>query len=408
MTLATPRRRRARLTISLLAATFGLIAGLLPGASPARAATLKAVIIVGPTGSLTSYYERDADDVAAAAAAHGMSVTKLYTPHASWSAVAGATAGANLVYFAGHGNGFPNPYIGFLQPQYNDGYGLDPSPNGDTPTYYGESRVADVKLAPDAIVLLNHLCYAPGASEPGNPAPSATVARQRIDNFAAGFLAAGAGAVFADDNSTMDSLVNALFTSSDATTVDNLFEQVGFHGGDDRYFSSSRTSWARVHMDPDSSSLIYRHSLAGDLSMTVGNWKGDFGPPAPPPPANAHYNALNPVRVLDSRSGVGLKGDFRAGVPRVLQVAGVGAIPDDAVAVTLNVTVVGQTAAGYVSLTPAADSTPATSTLNFPTDDVRANGVTVPLNADGTLAGVYIAAAGNTTDLVIDVTGAWH
>jgi hypothetical protein len=122
----------------------------------------------------------------------------------------------------------------------------------------------------------------------------------------------------------------------------------------------------------------------------------------------ASYNALNPVRVLDSRSGVGLKGDFRAGVPRVLQVAGVGAIPDDAVAVTLNVTVVGQTAAGYVSLTPAADSTPATSTLNFPTDDVRANGVTVPLNADGTLAGVYIAAAGNTTDLVIDVTGAWH
>ncbi len=39
--------------------------------------------------------------------------------------------------------------------------------------------------------------------------------------------------------------------------------------------------------------------------------------------------------------------------------------------------------------------TPQTSTLNFPLGDVRANGVTVKLAANGSLSAVYAATAGS-------------
>ena len=52
------------------------------------------------------------------------------------------------------------------------------------------------------------------------------------------------------------------------------------------------------------------------------------------------------ARVLDTRPGIqiGLSGVFAANTPRTFQVAGVGGIPANAIAVTGNLTVVGQTA----------------------------------------------------------------
>jgi hypothetical protein len=116
------------------------------------------------------------------------------------------------------------------------------------------------------------------------------------------------------------------------------------------------------------------------------------------------YSTLTPVRVLDSRDGTGLAGRFTPDNPRTLSIAGANGIPADAKAITGNLTVVGQTRAGYLSITPDPDSTPATSTLNFPLGDTRANGVSVPLNATGDLSIVY-KASGGTTHVVLDVTG---
>ena len=71
-----------------------------------------------------------------------------------------------------------------------DGFGLNATAgNGDgNNKYYGEPYVATLDLAPNAIVLLHHLCYASGNSEPGHAAPSLTDAKQRVDNYGAGFL----------------------------------------------------------------------------------------------------------------------------------------------------------------------------------------------------------------------------
>ena len=80
-------------------------------------------------------------------------------------------------------------------------------------------------------------------------------------------------------------------------------------------------------------------------------------------------------------------------------------MPGDALAVTGNLTVVGQTTAGYVSITKSPDATPPVSTINFPLADIRANGVTVPLNATNDMAIVYKGSSGAKTHLILDLTG---
>ena len=119
----------------------------------------------------------------------------------------------------------------------------------------------------------------------------------------------------------------------------------------------------------------------------------------------ATYKPVTATRLLDTRDGTGgLSGAFKTGTPRTFQVTG-GIIPAGAKAVTGNLTVVGQTTGGYISLTPTATADPKTSTLNFPVGDVRANGVTVPLSATGTLSAVYKSSIPGSTHLAFDVTG---
>ena len=117
------------------------------------------------------------------------------------------------------------------------------------------------------------------------------------------------------------------------------------------------------------------------------------------------YVPITPTRIVDSRTGVGVSGAFSANVPRTFQVRGVSPIPAGAIAVTGNVTVVGQTSAGYVSLTPTATPNPKSSTINFPLGDTRANNFTLPLDATGKLAAVFKAGAGKTAQVLVDITG---
>jgi hypothetical protein len=123
-------------------------------------------------------------------------------------------------------------------------------------------------------------------------------------------------------------------------------------------------------------------------------------------PFGATYVPVTPSRLLDSRFGNGLSGSFVVNVARSFQVTGRGGVPVDAIAVTGNLTVTGQTHTGWLTVTPTLDNSPPTSTLNFPVKDDRANGVTVPLGSGGTLSVVYNGApSGARTHAVFDVTG---
>jgi hypothetical protein len=119
------------------------------------------------------------------------------------------------------------------------------------------------------------------------------------------------------------------------------------------------------------------------------------------------FYPLTPGRVLDSRTGNGLSGTFKSSIGRTLAVEGRVGVPAAADAITGNLTVVGQTAAGYVSMTKTTTNNPTTSTLNFPLGDVRANGVTGPLSVAGNVGLVYKASTGKTTHLVLDITGSF-
>jgi hypothetical protein len=120
------------------------------------------------------------------------------------------------------------------------------------------------------------------------------------------------------------------------------------------------------------------------------------------------YVPATPTRLLDSRAGNGLSGKFATNTPRSFLVRGRGPIPASAAAVTGNLTVTNQTAKGYGFMADSAPAYPASSTINFPKGDNRANGVTLALSAAGTLDIVYVATSGATTDFIFDVTGYFH
>jgi hypothetical protein len=67
--------------------------------------------------------------------------------------------------------------------------------------------------------------------------------------------------------------------------------------------------------------------------------------------------------------------------------------------------VTGQTAGGYVSVTPDPTASPPTSTINFPLGDTLANGLVAPLSGTGNSSFVFKAGAGRKTHLILDLSG---
>jgi hypothetical protein len=121
--------------------------------------------------------------------------------------------------------------------------------------------------------------------------------------------------------------------------------------------------------------------------------------------SGAKYVAVTPARLLDTRYGNGLSGRLSANTPRTFAVGGRGGVSAGAVGITGNVTVVNPTASWAVHLGPDPIAAPTTSTINFKAGDIKANGLTVALGSGGSLSATYMSTAGNTTDLVLDVTG---
>ncbi len=225
VTTGVQRTPRRKIAVLLFAAAFSMalsipFAGVVSADSPA----LKAVFIVGPTNDITSYNLTEAETMARHAETAGMDVRRVFFPHATWDNVLANIQGANLVVYMGHGYGWPSPYTQQLTESRQNGMGLNSFDGSGTNqyTYYGANRLREsVVLAPNAIVYLNHLCYASGNGESGMSVPSEDIARQRVDNMANGWLATGARAVFAYSRKQQLNYPQALMTSS--ATVDQLF-----------------------------------------------------------------------------------------------------------------------------------------------------------------------------------------
>jgi len=266
--------RKIRSTLTAVFAALLLFTATTAAAPEARAASHKVVIVVGPVGSATAGYKDAARKLADQARSYGAAVTTIMSPYATWSRVATAAEGANVLVYLGHGNGWPSPYYPFSATS-KDGFGLNASyNNGNSNTkYFGEYYMARLKLAPNAIVVLNRLCYASGNNEWGAGNPEKSTAIKRVDNYGAGFLAAGAKAVFASGITGVGYVLRGLFKGAASMTLSQLFWSDPSRTGDYRFtFSSVRTSGARAIMDPYAAHRYYR-SVVGFLGTTVGDWR---------------------------------------------------------------------------------------------------------------------------------------
>ena len=254
------------------------------GAAPSAAAASavpKVVLVVGPSGAATDRYRSEARKAAALARAYTPDVTEIYSPNATWPAVKAALQGASVVIYMGHGNGWPSKYRDELYPPTQNGFGLNPKADGDdyTHQYFGEERIAaDVKLADDAVVLLNHLCYASGNSEPGLAEGTLDEARQRVDNFAAGFIAAGASAVVAEAYASPNHMLKAILEGK--RSIERSWRTAPTRNGNVFGFESARSPGFVAQMDPERASSGFTRSVvlkAGLASADV--LRGAMGSP---------------------------------------------------------------------------------------------------------------------------------
>ena len=115
---------------------------------------------------------------------------------------------------------------------------------------------------------------------------------------------------------------------------------------------------------------------------------------------------ITPVRIVDTRVGAASLGGSKVpwGVleTRTVETAGLGTIPEDAVGVVVNVTVLNATAPDtFLTLFPTGTTMPNASTINPQPNEVAFNAATVLLGPDGTFE---IYNYSGTVDVIIDVT----
>ncbi len=287
-------------------ASAAAVSASAPGvAAPAPDAALgpKVVIIVGPVHDGTAQYQGFGDQVYNEARKYTNNVVRVYSPNATWSKVVAAVTGAAIVVNIGHGNGYPSPYGFDSTYTKQNGFGLNYDVNGDGKLsnfelrYYGEKYIRTLKMAPNAVVMLFHMCYSAGNQEPGGPEPTLTVARQRADNFASAFLAAGAKSVFAIAHTGGNDAyyIRSLFTTRQPL-VDVFLHAPEFHNHV-YSFPSVRTPGALQLLDTDTATPtgFYRAYTGDTTSRTEEITGGAFAATNVDPAALEVPGNANPI-----------------------------------------------------------------------------------------------------------------
>lgn len=122
------------------------------------------------------------------------------------------------------------------------------------------------------------------------------------------------------------------------------------------------------------------------------------------------FHPVTPCRIADTRLAPGPFGGpaLDAGTPRTFAVGGACGVPADALAVSLNVTVVTPSGAGDLVLFPATITQPPTTTISFRANAVRANNVVIGVVGNPgaiTVVPNIPAPPLATTHFVLDVNG---
>lgn len=125
------------------------------------------------------------------------------------------------------------------------------------------------------------------------------------------------------------------------------------------------------------------------------------------PWASQAFRTLAPCRLVDTRGCAGPLGGpaLLAGEDRTFPLVPACGVPASAASLSLNVTVTGAAAAGFVTLHPGDEAPPPTSTVNFLAGQTRANNAVIRLSADGAGSLRVLNGSPGPVHVVLDVNG---
>ena len=268
---ASSRRIRSLLT-AVLAALF-LATATTATAPEAQAATRKVVIVVGPVGGATASYKSGANKLADQARSYGASVTKVYTPNATWSRVYEAAKGANLLIYLGHGNGWPSTHAPF-DVKSKDGMGLNRTPAAATPT---PSTSASTTWRSWPWRRTPSWSSTACATRPATTSGGRGTPRSRPRSSGSTTTATASSARGRRRSTPAGSPTSATSCAAcsglGGTTLSKVFWTDPNRTGTYKFaFTSVRTPGATALMDPYARGRYYR-SVIGSLGTTVGDWR---------------------------------------------------------------------------------------------------------------------------------------
>jgi YVTN family beta-propeller protein len=185
---------------------------------------------------------------------------------------------------------------------------------------------------------------------------------------------------------TVDAVTNKIYV---ANTYGNSVTMIdGDNNGPTTVAVGTRPS--ALAANPQSNRVFVANSGSDNVTVIAG--------------ANAaplRFVPLTPCRVADTRPSNGGGGPILGGTSQDFPVSGVCAVPGNAIAYSLNVTVVPHGSLGFITVWPTGEDQPLVSTTNSLDGRVKANAAIIPAGSGGEVS----AFAKDTTDLVLDIDG---
>jgi len=172
-----------------------------------------------------------------------------------------------------------------------------------------------------------------------------------------------------------------------------------------RTFSGTSSGWTLATVDLSAlagmTQVVIAFEVVTNASGTGDGWYIDDVAVYEPTKAPLDFYTVTPCRLVDTRQN---QSPLSTGTIRTFAVVGACGIPPEARAASFNVTAVGATAGGYMTLFPADQLQPQTGTVSFVAGQVRSNNAVIGLSEDGRIGAVAALGAGQA-DLVLDVNG---
>jgi hypothetical protein len=223
-----------------------------------------------------------------------------------------------------------------------------------------------------------------------------------IDTRQSGVVPAG-GTVRVPATADLPGGITAVALNVTYTGASNVGFLTAYPAGDTRPLASNlnlvaggtHANFVAVPIGVDGSVDIYASAQTHVVVDRLGYWGGA---------ANGRFTAMAPVRVVDTRTGLGGRSTpLGSGGTMDVDLSGVAGVPEGRPSgVVLNVTSVNATAGGYVTVHPTGQARPLASNLNFVVNETVPNLVMAAVNRSGR-ASFYNNAG--LTDIVVDVVG---